>query len=92
VSVREDPCWACRIAPATPPCDRCPLRGAFADRGGDPETYAAWATSGGWRLVWTLGDLNRHRAARMRVLEILFVYPGMERRYPGYVAGHLEDR
>jgi hypothetical protein len=70
----------------------CPLRAAFAERGGRPADYDAWATAGGWRLVWTLGDLNRRRAARYAVLDVLTVHPGLERRYPGYVAHYLEAR
>jgi hypothetical protein len=89
----SSPCDRCRTDATADPCGPCPLyrayleRSELADAPAVRAAYDAWATSGGWRIVWGLHRLTHQRAARLEVMSLLAGYPRVN---PAIVAHMLE--
>lgn len=88
----ERPCDACWGNATADPCGPCPLYRAYLERSDLADTpsirasYDAWATAGGWRIVWGLHLLAQHRAARLEVMALRAAYPRVD---PAIVARML---
>jgi hypothetical protein len=80
------PCNRCRIDATADPCAPCPLyfgwleRLDLADDATQRIRYAAWVGLGGWPLLWALHGIRLRREERLRLLDVLTVYPGALRR------------
>lgn len=83
-------CRLCQSNPEQPPCDRCPLYGAWLERRGHGDhagwrfAYAIWVQAGGWTAVWAAGRA-RERAERTHTIRtVLELYPRVRERWPNY--------
>jgi len=83
-------CDRCRADETAPPCDGCPLYGAWLDRIGCPddagwrEAYADWAADGGWEALWEANRARRRAADEERVREVIARFPRVLERWPSY--------
>jgi len=83
-------CDRCRADETAPPCDGCPLYGAWLDRIGCPddagwrEAYADWAADGGWEALWEANRARRRAAEDEAVREVIARFPRVLERWPNY--------
>lgn len=83
-------CDRCVVDETSAPCGRCPLYGAWLERGGLSAdgrwhgVYAGWAAAGGWTALWASGRARKRAIWAAAVQDVLARFPRVRERWPNY--------